>query len=747
MKPWLKTVLIALAVLFVLFVCIPVPRFNPSFSTIVLSSDERLLGACIADDEQWRFPASNNYSDKYTGCLLEYEDNWFFLHPGVNPSSLIESARVNRKAGRIVRGGSTISMQVVRMSRNNPKRTYGEKILEIVLALRLELHYSKTTILNMYAANAPFGGNVVGIDAAAWRYFNTTPDKLTWAEAATLAVLPNSPSLVNVERGRAELKEKRNALLARMVDSKAFIPKNRRVPFTEDDYELSLEENIPDKPFAMPMSTYHYMHQLKAEHPGELIKTDIDYNLQQRVCEIVKTHHDANAANLFENYGVYVYDHVDDKVVAYVGNELTASNAASVDMVKAQHSTGSILKPFLYAASIDAGELLPNMILPDIPFSAGGYTPHNFSGTFCGAEHADVALARSLNAPFVYLLRDFGYKRFHMLLKQLHLSGIRYPADHYGLSIILGGAEASLYDVVNAYAHLADCYNGKEGLFSREAAAYAFTAMTNVNRPEGIGQHRRLAWKTGTSFGFRDAWAVGVSNRYVIGVWCGNASGEGRPGLIGLQAAAPLLFDVYYSLNDECSFAEPTNGTPVEVCVRSGYPKSEYCTDTRTIFMPDVEIQTGSCPYHKKVYFNSARTHRVMPSCHDADDIVSENVFVLPPVMEWFYKQQLVPYTELPPLLDECRSIDDDAMSFIYPETSVNIVIPKDISGRGQMIVFRIAHRDRNATVFWTINDDYLGQTQGNHEMPVSVAPGTYSLHCVDDSGRELVRRFTVEEK
>lgn len=739
--------LIALAVLFVLFVCIPVPRFNPSFSTVVLSSDGRLLGACIADDEQWRFPASNNYSDKYVNCLLEYEDNWFFLHPGVNPSSLIKSARENRQAGRIVRGGSTVSMQVVRMSRNNPKRTYAEKIVEIVLALRLELHCSKTTILNMYAANAPFGGNVVGIDAAAWRYFNTTPDKLTWAEAATLAVLPNSPSLVNVERGRVELKEKRNALLARMVDPKAYIPKSRRLTFTDDDYELAIEENIPDRPFAMPMNTYHYMCLLKKEHQGELIRTDIDYELQQRVCEIVKTHHDANAANLFENYGVYVYDHADDKVVAYVGNELTADDAALVDMVKTQHSTGSILKPFLYAASIDAGELLPYMILPDIPFSAGGYTPHNFSGTFSGAVNADDALARSLNAPFVFLLRDFGYKRFHNLLKQLDISGISFPADHYGLSIILGGAEASLYDIVHAYAHLADCYNGEEGLFSHQSAAYTLNAMTAINRPEGIGHYRRLAWKTGTSFGFRDAWSVGVSDRYVIGVWCGNASGEGRPKLIGLQAAAPVMFDVFYSLDDDCSFVEPTEGMPVEVCARSGFPKSEYCNDTETVFLPDVEVQVGNCPYHKKVFFDRTRTHRVLPSCHDADDVCSENVFVLPPVMEWFYKKQLVPYTVLPPFVDDCRPTDEDVMSFIYPETAVNIVIPKDISGHGQMIVFKVAHRDENASVFWTINDDYVGQTRGNHEMPVSVAPGTYSLHCIDDSGRELVRRFTVEEK
>ena len=248
-----KIEILALAGLFIAFLCIPVPRFDKPYSTVLTAKNGELLGAKIADDGQWRFPATDNYSPKYVACLLEYEDRWFFFHPGFNPVAFVKSFIDNIKAGEVVRGGSTISMQVVRMSRDNPPRTYAEKLWEVILAMRLELYYSKRSILNMYAANAPFGGNVVGIDAAAWRYFHTTPDNLSWGEAATLAVLPNSPALIHPGRSRDRLEQKRDELLQRMPASRTYIPKRFNVPaLSEEDAELAMMENIPDKPFDMP---------------------------------------------------------------------------------------------------------------------------------------------------------------------------------------------------------------------------------------------------------------------------------------------------------------------------------------------------------------------------------------------------------------------------------------------------------------------------------------------------------------
>ena len=347
-----KIVLITIVGLFIAFLCIPVPRFGKPYSTVLTAKNGELLGAKIADDGQWRFPATNNYSPKYVACLLEYEDRWFFFHPGFNPVAFVKSFIDNMKAGEVVRGGSTISMQVVRMSRDNPPRTYAEKLWEVILAMRLELHYSKRSILNMYAANAPFGGNVVGIDAAAWRYFHTTPDELSWGEAATLAVLPNSPALIHPGRSRDRLEQKRDELLKRMPNAKAYIPRRFHAPeLSEEDAELAMMENIPDKPFDMPMLAYHYLSDQDKQHHGQQISSTLDYNLQRSVLDLMHRHHESNVMNNIDNAAVYVVDYLNDEIIVYVGNNSDASDAAMVDMVKAQRSTGSILKPFLFSCA------------------------------------------------------------------------------------------------------------------------------------------------------------------------------------------------------------------------------------------------------------------------------------------------------------------------------------------------------------------------------------------------------------
>ena len=632
-------ILLVLGGLFIGFLCIPIPRFDKPYSTVLTARNGELLGAKIADDGQWRFSATDSYSEKYIACLLEYEDHWFFLHPGFNPVSFVKSFIDNRKAGEVVRGGSTLSMQVVRLSRDNQPRTYGEKLLEVVLAMRLELHYSKKTILNMYAANAPFGGNVVGIDAAAWRYFHTTPDNLSWAEAATLAVLPNAPAMIHPGRSRERLEHKRNELLQRLPNSKVFIPKRLGVPkLSEEDAELAMMEAIPDRPFEMPMMAYHYLVEEDKIHHGEHISSTIDANLQQSVIDIMKHHHQLNVMNSIDNAAVYVIDYLKDEMLAYVGNNWDANDARMVDMVRAQRSTGSILKPFLFATMLDEGTLLPEMVLPDVPMSLSGFTPKNYSGEYWGAVPADKALQNSLNAPFVYLLREYGQPRFHTLLKQLPLSGIVFDAEHYGLSLIVGGAEASLYDITNAYAKMGrklaayvnENYDVRideaESPFSAEAIAETFHVMTGLTRPTSqigwgsFASSKQVAWKTGTSFGFKDAWAVGLTDRYAVGVWAGNSDGEGRPGLTGVGVAAPILFDVMGKLNSSYTYPENTSESiEIEVCAESGYPKSECCPMTKKIHVVNVENQTGVCPYHKKVFLDESRQYRVQPDCYSID--------------------------------------------------------------------------------------------------------------------------------
>ena len=751
--------------LFLLFLCLPVPKFNDPFSTVLTAKDGELLGARIADDEQWRFPATNTYSPKYIACVLEYEDQQFFRHAGFNPISFFQALVENFKAGEVVRGGSTISMQVVRLARKNQPRTYREKLIEVILALRLELRYSKKSILNLYAANAPFGGNVVGIDAAAWRYFHTTPDQLTWSEAATLAVLPNSPSAIHPGRSRDRLLEKRDALLLRLTTSKLRCPKRLHVPkLSYEDYELALLERLPDKPYDMPMLAYHYLMEQETRHKGEQIHSTLDYQLQKNVLDIMDRHYKTNTTNQIENASVLVVDYLTMETVAYVGNNSLAKDASMINMIKAQRSTGSILKPFLFAAMIDEGSLLPTMILPDIPMSLSGYTPKNYSGQYWGAVPANVALQQSLNAPFVYLLKRYGHRRFLSLLKRLPLSGIVFDADHYGLSLIVGGSEASLQDLVHAYAmmgrKLAAAVNEdfNEDVpdnctpFSADAIAITFDVMKGLTRPtnqlgwSGFSSAKQVAWKTGTSFGFKDAWAIGLTDHYVVGVWAGNADGDGRPGLTGVGVAAPLMFDVAGILKDSYTYPNATaSAVKVKVCAESGYPVSEICRRTKTVMMPNVEVKTGVCPYHKKVFLDSTRQYQVLPDCYPVDQTTYETYFVLPPVMEWFYKRHTSMYRPLPALYPNCATAHpDEVMAFVYPKSDARVTIPIGIKGNRQQVIFEIAHRNPRKTIYWTLNNVFLGQTRLNHQMPIDVEKGKYELRCVDEDGVELYRRIVV---
>lgn len=425
-----------------------------------------------------------------------------------------------------------------------------------------------------------------------------------------------------------------------------------------------------------------------------------------------------------------------------------------VDMVKAQRSTGSIMKPFLFAAMLDEGTLLPTMMLPDVPMTLSGFTPKNYSGQYWGAVPANQALQHSLNAPFVHLLKEYGHQRFHSLLKRLELSGIVFDADHYGLSLIVGGAEASLFDLVNAYARMAKELSTGEDLspFSPEAIAVTFDVMRGLTRPSsqtgwsGFLSAKQVAWKTGTSFGFKDAWTIGVTDHYIIGVWAGNADGEGRPGLTGVGVAAPIMFDVAALLNDAYTHPASTpESIEVEVCAVTGYPSTSLCSHTKMVTMPDVEIQTGPCPYHKKIFLDSTRQYQVLPDCYPVDQRCYENYFVLPPVMEWFYKKHSPLYRPLPTLYPNCaNSHPDELMAFIYPKSDARVTIPIGIKGDRQQVVFEIAHRNPSKRIYWTLNDTFLGMTKWNHQMPIDVERGTYVLRCVDEDGVELRRKIVV---
>jgi penicillin-binding protein 1C len=320
---------------------LPSELFDSPYSFVIESREGQLLGARIADDGQWRFPAQDSVPEKFKTCIVAYEDRYFQYHLGVNPVAIYEAFKTNRKAGKVVRGGSTLTQQVVRLARKNPKRTYGEKLIELVWALRIELTYSKEEILNLYATHAPFGGNVVGLEMAAYRYFGLKPHQLSWGQAATLAVLPNAPGLIFPGKNQDELRRKRDALLLYL---------HNEGTIDAMDLQLSLQESLPDKPHQLPEIAQHLLNRLFFRTREHQVQTTIDFHLQERVNYIVERYHRQFLQNEVHNMAVLVVDVETREVLVYVGNTPTdKTHSRDVDNIRAPRSTGSILKPFLFA--------------------------------------------------------------------------------------------------------------------------------------------------------------------------------------------------------------------------------------------------------------------------------------------------------------------------------------------------------------------------------------------------------------
>ncbi|MCL2131683.1 MAG: penicillin-binding protein 1C, partial [Lentimicrobiaceae bacterium] len=550
--------LIFTTLLVVYYFSLPETLFDKPYSTVVESSEGNLLGARIASDGQWRFPPIKKVPYKFKQAIIHYEDKRFGHHLGIDPVAASRAMVQNIQSKRIVSGGSTLSMQVIRLSRQHKKRNFWNKTIETVLAVRLELRYSKESILALYASNAPFGGNVVGIEAAARRYFGHAVEDLSWAEAATLAVLPNAPSLIHISKNRERLKEKRNDLLLKLYKEKII---------SEIEYELAREEDLPDAPHPLPMFAYHLTHRIYNEKGNVLIQTTLDYNLQRRISELAARKQEIYRANQVENMAILVTEVKTGKILAYVGNVFQKGdkkNGSNVDMITAYRSSGSVFKPLLYAAMLDEGEILPNTLIPDIPTNFGKFAPQNFNQTFDGAVPAHRVLERSLNVPSVSLLQTYGVEKFLYLLKKTGFTTINRTADNYGLTLILGGAECTLWDLVNVYCKLAQKANAlhtneknlfdihfyntntpktellKNYPYELPSLWLTFESLSKLSRQEEESQwqtfssSRKIAWKTGTSFGNRDAWSIGVTPEYAVGVWVGNASGEGRPLLTGI---------------------------------------------------------------------------------------------------------------------------------------------------------------------------------------------------------------------
>lgn len=785
---WGSVTVLVLAYVF----CLPRPLFDTPTSMVLEDREGNLLGARIAADGQWRFPAPDSLPATFVQALLEFEDRRFYRHLGVDLRSIGRAVVQNVRNGEIVSGGSTITMQLMRMARNRDSRSVWQKVIEMIQATRLEWSYSKEQILQLYAANAPFGGNVVGLEAASWRYFAKRPALLSWAEAATLAVLPNSPGLIHPGRNRDALEAKRNRLLDRLEQRGVIDPVTR---------DLAKEEPLPKAPLPLPRLAPHLLDRADLEYvkSGKIsrsrVRTTLDQSLQAQLNTIVLRHHERLSANGINNLAAMVMDMESGAVLAYVGNVLGAGeeHGEAVDVITAPRSTGSILKPLLYGCMLQEGLIVGESQVPDVPTLLSGYKPENFHEKYDGLVTARQALVRSLNVPFIHLLQRYGLDRFHYQLRKFQFQHITFSPDHYGLPLILGGAEASLWDITATYASLgrildhtyrwSGAYDKgdfrkpyylqstqpgrerKENLLKEPpylgsgAIWLMFDAMKELERPneEGVWERfrssRQVAWKTGTSFGFRDAWAVGVTPRYAIGVWAGNADGEGRAGLVGVKAAAPVLFDVVNSLPKPASgerrwFEKPYDDLQqLSVCALSGYRPIEGCP-LDIVWATDNGPRVPACPYHEIIHLDTSRQWRVNASCENPADMIHLPWLVLPPLETHYYRSKHPDFSPLPPYRKDCIVGEETAvMQLIYPKQPTRIYVPVDLDGELSRTVFAVAHHDPAALIHWHIDDQFIGSTADFHSMELRPAPGSHLLTLVDERGNRLEQAFEIVGK
>ncbi|MEA3447444.1 MAG: penicillin-binding protein 1C [Bacteroidota bacterium] len=779
--------LIVPCILLIVWLLTPVKTLENEWSCVLYDKDNTLLAATIAKDGQWRLPMGDEDTipGKYKTCLLEFEDKRFRYHAGIDYLAMTRAFLQNINAGKTVSGGSTISMQVIRLSRGAKERNIANKLIEMLLASKLEIRHSKEEILKLYTELAPYGGNVVGLKAAAWRYFGRSPSDLTWAEAALLAVLPNSPASIHMNKNRKALKSKRNRLLKRLYDNENI---------NHDTYTLAIEEEIPAKLTPFPNQNIHLLYRLKDAYPGKhIFHTYINEQYQNQAYRILDRYYKEFRKNDIHNAGAIIAETETGNVIAYIGNTgLFDENgqAVYVDMCAAKRSSGSILKPFLYAGMLSKGEIMPHSLIPDYPVRFGAYSPHNFNLLHDGAVPASKCIARSLNVPAVNLLKKHGIAVFIEDLENIGLTTVNRSAGNYGLSLILGSAESRLDELCAAYASMgrrllhfqkfnaryinSDVHpliflNEEAGInpgittnynanarFDAAGIWYALEAMKDVKRPDDKGNwkyynsEQAIAWKTGTSYGFRDAWAVGLTPDYTLGVWVGNATGEGRPGLIGIKTAAPVLFDLFDMLPayDEW-FKKPYDAmVKMPVCQQSGYLPNPHCPDVDSLWIPKAAYHFPPCPYHKLVHLNEDENFQVSASCYDIEKIKHKPVFVLPPAMEWYYRKSHPEYTGILPWLPGCNAQNqDNVMQIIYPDDMAEIYLPVELGGEKQKVVFKAVHQDNDATIYWYIDDEYITSTKHTHTIGIIPDPGKHHLILTDDHGNRKVIRFFILEK
>lgn len=730
------------------------------YSTIVTASDSTVLHAYLTKDEKWRMKTELfEITPRLKNSIIFKEDKYFYWHPGINIPSIVRAFFNNVTTGKRTSGASTITMQVVRML--NPKpRTYLNKIEEMFRALQLEFSYSKDEILQLYLNLVPYGGNIEGVKAASILYFGRNPDHLSIAEVTTLAIIPNRPTSLRLGRNNKIIKDERDKWLRRFGEANLF---------EKSDINDALEEPLNVTRSNAPSSAPHFSRRIKQRYPEQaIIYSTIDFEIQKKAEALAKEYIIGLYHRNIKNAAILIIDNHTREIIAYVGSADFDNNedGGEVDGIKAIRSPGSTLKPILYGFAIDKGLICPKTTITDVPVNYSGYEPQNYDGDYHGKVSIEYALANSLNVPAVKTLESLGCDEFISELTNAGFKQIKKDRDKLGLSVILGGCGATLEELTTLYTCLADtgAFGGvrwtinqklpkKKKLLSTGAAYMITEILTGLTRPDlplqwfNSENLPKVAWKTGTSYGRKDAWSIGYNRNYTIGVWVGNFSGEGVPDMNGAETAAPLLFKVFNAIDyskEKNWYFMPSELEMRYVCSESGDVPSEFCKNQVMDYFIPLVSSAKKCAHMKYVWVSTDSSISYCSSCLPELGFVKALYTNISPELVSYYDDRMIAYDKIPHHNPDCERVFTDANPLITsPVDGTDYYVNKEDS---MQVMLRCNAANDVDNVFWYIDGKFLSKAEVTGKVFFSPHEGLVKIACVDDKGRRADIQITVKE-
>ncbi len=730
------------------------------YSTIIEAEDGTVLSSFLTNDDKWRmYTKLDEITPTVQKAFINKEDRWFYWHFGINPVSIFRAFINNTVKHKRTSGASTITMQVARML--EPKeRTIFSKLIEMFRALQLESNFDKKEILQLYLNLVPYGGNIEGVKSAAFIYFGKSPAQLSIAEVTTLTIIPNRPTTLMLGKKNAYIQQERNRWLKKFKQNHVF--KN-------EDIEDALEEPLIAFRRSPPKHAPHFCARMKKIYPSKpIIASHLNYNMQLEVEEIVQNYSKVLQFKEIKNAAVYIIDNQKHEVVTYIGSPdfYSAATQGQVDGVKAVRSPGSTLKPMIYGLAFDKGLYTPRSVISDVPVDFDGYTPENYDEHFHGQVALSDALAQSLNIPAVKILNDVTIKSLTDVLDRLNFVQIRKDKDKLGLSTALGGCGVSLEELTGMYSVFANNglyfiptytkeYITKKGIeiLSPQANYMVAQILTQLrrsdlpNRSESVINMPKIAWKTGTSYGRRDAWSVGFNNNYTVGVWFGNFDGKGVPDLNGAEIATPLLLQIFNAINkntDKDWFKRPKDLQFRYVCSESGNVPSEFCTNKIIAYYIPGKSSNKKCTHLKKVWVSADSSISYCSSCLPNDYYIEKLYPNYAPELLNYFELNHLPYIKIPQHNPDCKKVyENNNPKITKPVNGLTYYINlKD--DQELMLVAQAANDVR--TISWYIDNEFMKSTDKNEPVFIKPKSGKLKISCTDDKGRNTDSWVTIKE-